>query len=245
MSQSVYKLHKIISESKRILFFTGAGVSVKSGIPDFRSMGGLFDEIYEQGYDPEYLLSINHLEEQPESFVNFYKKRLLLINKKPNPVHQYIQRLEHDGTSLGVITQNIDGLHYDAGSKNVDELHGSLARFYCTECHRQYSKDEILSSDIRFCECGGVVRPDITLYGEMLDENTVVNAMSKLENADTLIVLGSSLVVNPAAYLTTHFKGKHFVIINKDKTPYDDIATLVINEDMTDVVNQLEKLENN
>lgn len=245
MSKPVFKLYEMISESDKIVFFTGAGVSVKSGIPDFRSMGGLFDEISEQGYDPEYLLSINHLEDHPESFINFYKKRLLLADKKPNIVHEYIKKCEAQNISLGVITQNIDGLHHDAGSQKIDELHGSLSRFYCTNCRKYYSKEDILSSDIRYCECGGVVRPDITLYGEMLDENTVLNAIAKLEQADTLIVLGSSLVVNPAAYLTTHFKGKNFIIINKDKTPYDDTATLVINEDMTEVINQLEKLEDN
>lgn len=245
MSANVSQLNKIISESNNIVFFTGAGVSVASGIPDFRSMGGLFDEISKDGYEPEYLLSINHLEDNPKSFINFYRKRLLLADKQPNNVHYFIEKLERQGKSSGVITQNIDGLHHDAGSRNIDELHGSLSKFYCTECSRTYSKNEIISDDIGFCRCGGVVRPDIVLYGEMLNEKTVFSAISKFQEADTLVVLGSSLVVNPAAYLTTHFKGRHFVIINKDATPYDDNATLVINEDMTHVISELEKLEEN
>lgn len=245
MSESVKQLQEIIHYSDKIVFFTGAGVSVASGIPDFRSMGGLFDEISKEGYSPEYLLSINHLEDDPESFIRFYKKRLLIADKSPNIVHQFMQKMETGGKSLGIITQNIDGLDHDAGSSNIDELHGSLARFYCIECGTPYTKAEILEKDISYCQCGGVVRPDIVLYGEMLNEQTIFSAMEKLREADTLIVLGSSLVVNPAAYLTTHFKGKHFVIINKDETPYDNSASLVINEDMTDVINQLEKLEEN
>lgn len=239
MKQQYQQLSNIISESDNIVFFTGAGVSVASGIPDFRSMGGLFDEISGGGYSPEYLLSINHLEDDPDSFISFYKKRLLLADKSPNAVHEFISQLEHEGKSSGVITQNIDGLHRDAGSRNVDELHGSLNEFYCIKCKRTYHKTEVMDNDISYCECGGVVRPDIVLYGEALNELTVLNAMSKLQAADALIVLGTSLVVNPAAYLTTHFRGKDFVIINNDKTPFDDEASLVINEDMTDVINAI------
>ena len=239
MKQQYQQLSDIISDSDNIVFFTGAGVSVASGIPDFRSMGGLFDEISGDGYSPEYLLSINHLEDDPDSFINFYKKRLLLADKSPNTVHEFISRLEQSGQSGGVITQNIDGLHRDAGSQNVDELHGSLNEFYCMECKKTYHKTEIMNNDISYCECGGVVRPNIVLYGETLHELTVLSAMSKLQAADTLIVLGTSLVVNPAAYLTTYFNGKNFVIINQDETPLDDEASLVINEDMTDVINAI------
>lgn len=239
MKQQYQQLSDIISDSENIVFFTGAGVSVASGIPDFRSMGGLFDEISGEGQSPEYLLSINHLEDDPDSFINFYKKRLLLADKSPNTVHEFISRLEASGQSTGVITQNIDGLHRDAGSRNVDELHGSLNEFYCIKCKKTYHKTEVMDNDISYCECGGAVRPDIVLYGETLNELTVLSAMSKLQAADTLIVLGTSLVVNPAAYLTTYFSGKNFVIINQDETPFDGDANLVINDDMTDVINAI------
>ena len=239
MKQQYQQLADIIRKSDNIVFFTGAGVSVASGIPDFRSMGGLFDEISEAGYSPEYLLSIDHLQDDPESFISFYKKRLLLADKSPNPVHEFIADLEAEGRSPGVITQNIDGLHTDAGSRQVDALHGSLNQFYCMECRETYHKTEIIEQDISYCRCGGVVRPDIVLYGEALNELTVMSAMAKLQKADTLIVLGTSLVVNPAAYLTTHFNGDDFVIINKDSTPFDDEATLVINDDMMEVINAI------
>lgn len=239
MKQQYQPLAGIIEKSDNIVFFTGAGVSVASGIPDFRSMGGLFDEISKAGHSPEYLLSINHLEDDPDSFISFYKKRLLLADKSPNAVHEFIARLEAEGRSGGVITQNIDGLHADAGSRKVDALHGSLNQFYCTECRESYHKKEVMAQDISYCRCGGVVRPDIVLYGEALNELTVMSAIAKLQKADTLIVLGTSLVVNPAAYLTTYFNGDHFVIINKDATPFDEEATLVINDDMTEVINAI------
>lgn len=239
MKQQYQQLADIIEKSDNIVFFTGAGVSVASGIPDFRSMGGLFDEISKGGHSPEYLLSINHLEDDPDSFIRFYKKRLLLADKSPNTVHEFIADLESGGRSDGVITQNIDGLHADAGSRKVDELHGSLNQFYCMECRETYHKTEIIEQDISYCRCGGVVRPDIVLYGEALDELTVMRAMARLQKADTLIVLGTSLVVNPAAYLITHFNGDDFVIINKDSTPFDDEATLVINDDMTEVISAI------
>ncbi len=239
MKQQYRQLADIIGKSDDIVFFTGAGVSVASGIPDFRSMGGLFDEISKRGHSPEYLLSINHLQDDPDSFIRFYKKRLLLADKSPNAVHEFIAGLERRGRSGGVITQNIDGLHTDAGSTKVDELHGSLNQFYCMECRETYHKREMMERDISYCRCGGVVRPDIVLYGEALNELTVMSAMAKLQKADTLIVLGTSLVVNPAAYLTTYFSGDTFVIINRDETPFDDDATLVINDDMTEVINAI------
>ncbi|CAM4154919.1 NAD-dependent protein deacylase [Lacicoccus alkaliphilus] len=239
MRQQYQQLADIIEKSDNIVFFTGAGVSVASGIPDFRSMGGLFDEISNAGHSPEYLLSIDHLKDDPGSFISFYKKRLLLADKSPNPVHDFIAGLEAEGRSLGVITQNIDGLHTDAGNRKVDELHGTLNQFYCVECRETYHKTEIIEQDMSYCRCGGVVRPDIVLYGEALNELTVMSAMAKLQKADTLIVLGTSLVVNPAAYLTTYFSGEAFVIINRDSTPFDDEATLVINDDMTDVIDAI------
>ncbi|MGX0910845.1 NAD-dependent protein deacylase [Staphylococcus caprae] len=242
MDMEIQRLREIIEESEKIVFFTGAGVSVASGIPDFRSMGGLFDEISKDGQSPEYLLSVDHLNDDKESFIDFYHKRLLIADKKPNIVHQWIAELEHEGQSLGVITQNIDGLHTDAGSQHVDELHGTLNRFYCINCYNEYSKSQVMDNHIRYCEkCGQIIRPDIVLYGEMLNQNTVFKALEKIQNADTLVVLGSSLVVQPAAGFVSEFKGDNLVIINRDHTPYDQSADLVIHDDMTEVVENVMK----
>lgn len=242
MDTEIQRLKEMIEESEKIVFFTGAGVSVASGIPDFRSMGGLFDEISKDGQSPEYLLSVDHLNDDKESFIDFYHKRLLIADKKPNIVHQWIAELEHEGQSLGVITQNIDGLHTDAGSQHVDELHGTLNRFYCINCYNEYSKSQVMDNHIRYCEkCGQIIRPDIVLYGEMLNQNTVFKALEKIQNADTLVVLGSSLVVQPAAGFVSEFKGDNLVIINRDHTPYDQSADLVIHDDMTEVVKNVTK----
>ncbi|MFW3517366.1 NAD-dependent protein deacylase [Staphylococcus caprae] len=242
MDMEIQRLREMIEESEKIVFFTGAGVSVASGIPDFRSMGGLFDEISKDGQSPEYLLSVDHLNDDKESFIDFYHKRLLIADKKPNIVHQWIAELEHEGQSLGVITQNIDGLHTDAGSQHVDELHGTLNRFYCINCYNEYSKSQVMDNHIRYCEkCGQIIRPDIVLYGEMLNQNTVFKALEKIQNADTLVVLGSSLVVQPAAGFVSEFKGDNLVIINRDRTPYDQSADLVIHDDMTEVVENVMK----
>lgn len=242
MDTEIQRLKEMIEESEKIVFFTGAGVSVASGIPDFRSMGGLFDEISKDGQSPEYLLSVDHLNDDKESFIDFYHKRLLIADKKPNIVHQWIAELEHEGQSLGVITQNIDGLHTDAGSQHVDELHGTLNRFYCINCYNEYSKSQVMDNHIRYCEkCSQIIRPDIVLYGEMLNQNTVFKALEKIQNADTLVVLGSSLVVQPAAGFVSEFKGDNLVIINRDHTPYDQSADLVIHDDMTEVVENVMK----
>lgn len=242
MSNKIEQLEQIISESENIVFFTGAGVSVASGIPDFRSAGGLYDNISEQGFSPEYMLSHDYLTEDPTGFMEFCHSRLLFADKKPNVVHQWIAKLEQQGKSLGVITQNIDGLHSDAGSQHVDELHGTLNRFYCLSCDQKYTKEEVISRNLYHCEwCGQAIRPDIVLYGEMLNEQTLYNAINKINHADTLVVLGSSLVVQPAAGLISNFNGQHLVIINRDATPYDQDATLVINDDMIKVVDGLEK----
>lgn len=240
MTDQITKLKTIIDESERIVFFTGAGVSVASGIPDFRSMGGLFDEISKDGYSPEYLLSRDYLNADPEGYINFTHKRLLMSDKAPNPVHEWIAQLEDEGRALGVITQNIDGLHSDAGSHNVDELHGTLNRFYCLNCDAEYTKEEVMEKTLKACErCGGPIRPDIVLYGEMLNQETISRALNKLTSADTLVVLGTSLVVQPAAGLVSNFQGDHFVIINRDETPYDNSADIVIHDDIVDVVEAL------
>lgn len=241
MDSELIRFKEIMDSSCRTVFFTGAGVSVKSGIPDFRSMGGLFDEISKDGYPPEYLLSTDHLHDNPESFISFYRKRLLIADKSPNVVHEYIAKMEIEGKSPGVITQNIDGLHRDAGSSNIDELHGTLDRFYCTSCNRQFTKETIMSEDMTHCSCGGVLRPDIVLYGEMLNERTIISSIDKISRADVLVVLGSSLVVNPAASMVDYFNGEDFIIINKDETPFDHKATLVFNKDMTEIIESIQQ----
>ncbi|MBM6629275.1 NAD-dependent protein deacylase [Mammaliicoccus vitulinus] len=244
MNHKIEQFKDIIDASNKITFFTGAGVSVASGIPDFRSMGGLFDEISKDGYSPEYLLSTNYLQDDPEGFVEFYHKRLLIADKKPNLVHEWIAQLEKDHRSLGVITQNIDGLHSDAGSSKVDELHGTLNRFYCIECHKTYTKNYVMDHHLRQCEdCSNTIRPDIVLYGEVLNQRTISHAIQKIKEADTLVVLGSSLVVQPAAGLISNFEGQNLVIINRDPTPYDREADLVINDDMVTVVKELNHVE--
>ncbi|GGI01932.1 NAD-dependent protein deacylase [Mammaliicoccus vitulinus] len=244
MNRKIEQFKDIIDASNKITFFTGAGVSVASGIPDFRSMGGLFDEISKDGYSPEYLLSMDYLQDDPEGFVEFYHKRLLIADKKPNLVHEWIAQLEKDHRSLDVITQNIDGLHSDAGSSKVDELHGTLNRFYCIECHKTYTKNYVMDHHLRQCEdCSNTIRPDIVLYGEALNQSTISHAIQKIKEADTLVVLGSSLVVQPAAGLISNFEGQNLVIINRDPTPYDREADLVINDDMVTVVKELNHVE--
>ncbi|MGK9044749.1 NAD-dependent protein deacylase [Mammaliicoccus vitulinus] len=244
MNRKIEQFKDIMDASNKITFFTGAGVSVASGIPDFRSMGGLFDEISKDGYSPEYLLSTDYLQDDPEGFVEFYHKRLLIADKKPNLVHEWITQLEKDHRSLGVITQNIDGLHSDAGSSKVDELHGTLNRFYCIECHKTYTKNYVMDHHLRQCEdCGNTIRPDIILYREVLNQSTISHAIQKIKEADTLVVLGSSLVVQPAAGLISNFEGQNLVIINRDPTPYDREADLVINDDMVTVVKELNHVE--
>ncbi|MCD8904167.1 NAD-dependent protein deacylase [Staphylococcus chromogenes] len=240
MNLSITLLKDIINQSNKIVFFTGAGISVASGIPDFRSVGGLNDKIANQGYAPEYMLSADYLHADPQGFIDFCYQYLLFADKAPNVVHQWIAQLEAEGHALGVITQNIDGLHSDAGSQHVAELHGTLNRFYCTECEIQYTKSYVLEHQLHRCEqCGGVIRPDIVLYGEMLDQGTLIYAMQLINEADTLIVLGSSLVVQPAAGLVGNFNHGHLVIINRDATPYDQQADLVIHEDMVQVIEAL------
>lgn len=244
MDTQIFKFNEQLKKSKRIVFFTGAGVSVASGIPDFRSMGGLFDEILKDGFSPEYLLSHQHLVDNKESFANFYHKRLLLADKSPNIVHRFMAELEQKGQSLGVVTQNIDGLHRDAGSKNVDELHGSLNDFYCIECREPFTKTTVISENLKYCtKCGDVLRPDIVLYGEMLDELIVLSAIDKISNADMLIVMGSSLVVHPAASFINYFNGRDLVILNKDKTPFDSEASFVFNMDMVKIIEKIYELK--
>ena len=241
MSQK--NLQEIIKKAKRIVFFGGAGVSTGSGIPDFRGSGGLYTETNETEESPEEMLSGDYLQRYPEKFYRYYKKNMLYPNAKPNGAHKALAKLEQIGKLTAVITQNIDGLHQAAGSRNVIEVHGSILRNYCISCFKEYSLSYIMKAkDIPVCEhCGNTVRPDVVLYGEGLDGFAFARAQREIEQADLLIVGGTSLTVYPAAGLIHHFTGKNFVIINRSPTPYDPYATLIIREPIEDVLAEATK----
>ena len=224
----VQKLQEIIDESQRIVFFGGAGVSTESGIPDFRSVDGLYHQKFK--YPPETMLSHTFFQQNTWDFFDFYKNRVIPADPKPNAAHLKLAELEKAGKLIGVVTQNIDGLHQAAGSEKVYELHGSVLRNYCTNCGKFFDYKYILeSSGIPECDvCGSVVKPDVVLYEEGLDNDTVVGAVNAISSADTMIVAGTSLVVYPAAGLLQYFRGKWLVLINRDPTPADASANLVI-----------------
>lgn len=243
MNKNIEKLKEIINNSKNIVVFTGAGISVPSGIPDFRSSNGLYSEKIKGNISPETVVSHDFFMLLPDEFYNFYKSKMIYKNAKPNIAHKFFAELEKQGKVSVVITQNTDGLHQLAGSKNVLEIHGSIYRNFCTKCHKVFNLDYILnSSGVPKCDkCGGVIKPDVVLYGEMLDGNVVSSAIKAIQNADTLIVVGTSLVVQPATSFVQMFKGENLVLINKSKTPLDALATLVINDDIEKVINQIIK----
>lgn len=224
-------LADIISESNNIVFFGGAGVSTECGIPDFRSQGGLYNKNSKYNYPPEVMLSHSFFINHTDLFYSYIKDNLMYDNVLPNDGHKALAKLEEMGKLKAVITQNIDGLHQSAGSKNVIELHGSLKRFYCTKCHKNYDSRYIKNSkSVPVCECGGIVRPDIVLYEEALNENAIISAVNYIQRADVLIVAGTSLVVYPAAGLIEYFKGRKLIIINKSSTNYDGMADVVIDK---------------
>ncbi len=221
------KLEQLIAQSRRIVFFGGAGVSTESGIPDFRSVDGLYHQQY--AYPPETILSHSFFVRKPEEFYRFYREKLLVEGAQPNPAHRRLARLEAEGKLTAVITQNIDGLHQAAGSKKVLELHGSTLRNYCTACGKFYPAGAIAGSKgVPRCSCGGVIKPDVVLYEEGLDSDTLDAAVKALGAADLLIVGGTSLAVYPAAGLLQYYGGRELVVINKTATPADSRATLVI-----------------
>lgn len=233
-------LQEIIDCSDRIVFFGGAGVSTESGIPDFRSENGVFNSMQKYGETPEKLVSHSYFINHTEEFYQYYKENLIFNDAKPNKAHIALARLEEIGKLKAVITQNIDGLHQKAGSKNVLELHGNANRNYCQICNKKYDANYILESDnIPRCECGGIIKPDVVLYEEPLNTGLLNFATSYIESADTLIVGGTSLVVYPAAGLITHFKGENLVLINKSPTDYDSFADLVINEPISETLGKL------
>ena len=226
----------------KIAFFTGAGISTLSGIPDFRSKNGLYSNRY-HGKKPEKILHIKYFNKHPEEFYAFYREKLLIDNIDPNVIHLFISELQQLGKEVTVVTQNIDGLHEKAGSLKIHNLHGTIHRNYCVDCKKEYDIDYIKQTDgIPYCkECGGIIRPAITFYGEFLDKETFKQARLDTKNADLLIVLGTSLVVYPASEIVSHFRGKHLVIINKKRTKFNHQANLVIQEDFAKVFNALLK----
>lgn len=231
-------LQKIISASDNIVFFGGAGVSTESGIPDFRSVDGLYNQKYD--YPPETILSHTFFCSHTKEFYDFYRDKMLCLDAKPNKAHYKLAELEEKGKLRAVITQNIDGLHTMAGSKKVYELHGSVHRNYCTKCRRKYNAEYMLKSKgVPVCECGGIIKPDVVLYEESLDDKCIRGAINAISQADTLIVAGTSLTVYPAAGFINYFNGDNLVIINRDPTQYDDKSMLVIREKVGEVLDKI------
>ena len=227
-----------VSQSKRIVFFGGAGVSTESGIPDFRSVDGLYSQKFE--YTPETIISHSFYLRDPEYFFRFYREKMLPLDFEPNITHKVLARWEREGKLSAVVTQNIDGLHQKAGSHTVYELHGSVLRNYCTRCRKFYSAEYVKNcDDVPKCSCGGIVKPDVVLYEEGLDSETVENSVMAIRDADLLIVGGTSLTVYPAAGLLRYYRGSRLVLINRDETPYDSQADLVLHESLGDVFSRL------
>ena len=238
MSSEFDTLKTWVDEAKRLVFFGGAGVSTESGIPDFRSVDGLYNQKYK--YPPEEIISATFFRERPEEFFTFYKEKMLPLGFEPNVTHKVLARWEREGKLSAVVTQNIDGLHQKAGSKNVLELHGSVLRNYCTRCGRSYSAAFVKnSSGIPRCDCGGIVKPDVVLYEESLDSDVMYRAARAISEADVLIVAGTSLTVYPAAGMIAYYRGSRMVLINRDYTPYDNEADLVIHDSLGKVFSAL------
>ena len=233
--KEIEKLQQIIDDSKNIVFFGGAGVSTESGIPDFRSADGLYHQEYK--YSPEQIISHSFFLRYPEAFYEFYKEKMMYLTAKPNSAHIKLAELEKAGKLLAVVTQNIDGLHEEAGSKKVFELHGSIHRNYCMKCRKFYDAEFVKNSEgVPCCECGGIVKPDVVLYEEGLDQNVIERALMAISSADTLIIGGTALVVYPAAGFVDYFHGKHLVVINKSETGRNLNAELVINAPIGEIM---------
>ena len=239
-------LSNMIKHSHRIVFFTGAGISVPSGIPDFRSADGLYNEQREDKIRPEDIISHSFYTRYKDMFYSFYKNKMMYLEAKPNLAHQYIARLEKE-KQVTVVTQNIDGLHSLAGSKNVIEIHGSIHRNYCEKCHKLFDAKYVHDyNGVPKCDkCGGDIKPDVVLYEEPLDEESIEQAIHAIMQADTLIVIGTSLSVYPAAGFIRYFRGSCLILLNKSSTSYDNMADLVINEDIVQIIEKLNEKEGN
>ena len=232
---NLQQLKQWINESKSAVFFGGAGVSTESGIPDFRSVDGLYSQKFD--YPPETIISHSFFERKPEYF---YREKMLPLGFEPNVTHKVLARLEAEGHLAAVVTQNIDGLHQKAGSKRVFELHGSVLRNYCVKCGKFYRAEVVRDArGIPLCDCGGIIKPDVVLYEEPLDENVMAGAIAAIRKADLLIVGGTSLTVYPAAGLLHYYRGQRLVLINRDETPYDSYANLVFHESLGDIFSRL------
>ena len=235
MNKEIEKLQEIIDDSENIVFFGGAGVSTESNIPDFRSADGLYQQKYK--YSPEQIVSHTFFMRNTEGFYEFYKEKMMFLDAKPNAAHKKLAELEQAGKLKAIITQNIDGLHQAAGSKNVLELHGSIHRNYCMECGRFYDAAYVKNAEgIPHCECGGMIKPDVVLYEEGLDDRTIRKSIDYIRNADMLIIGGTSLVVYPAAGLIDYYRGSKLVLINKSATSRDGQADLVISDSIGKVL---------
>jgi len=239
MEEQIATLQRWVNESEQIVFFGGAGVSTESGIPDFRSVDGLYHQSYAE--PPETILSHRYFEEHTEEFYRFYREKMLFPDARPNAAHWKLAQLERAGKLCAVVTQNIDGLHQKAGSERVYELHGAVSRNYCTRCRRFYSMEEVMAAEgVPRCGCGGIVKPDVVLYEECLDDDTVEGAIRAIRQADLLIVAGTSLVVYPAAGLIHYYRGNRLVLINLQPTSADRIANLTIHAKVGEVLGQIE-----
>ena len=239
MEQQLETLQRWIDQSRNMVFFGGAGVSTESGVPDFRSVDGLYSQSYD--YPPEEILSRTFFDRRPEEFFRFYRDKMLCLEAKPNPAHKKLAQMEEAGKLRSVVTQNIDGLHQLAGSRRVWELHGSVHRNHCMRCGKSYPVEFIRDSrGIPTCSCGGVVKPDVVLYEESLDSRVLQGALTDIQSADLLIIGGTSLVVYPAAGLIQYFQGEHLVLINKSPTPYDRRADLAIAGPIGEILGQIQ-----
>ena len=233
------RLKEMINESKNIVFFTGAGVSTESGIKDFRSKDGLYNEKNNYKYPPEFMLSRTCFYTDIQEFYKFYIDKMDTLKCEPNITHKFIKELEKEKNVI-VVTQNIDGLHTRAGSKIVYELHGTINKNYCIKCNKKYDAKYVFSSKkVPKCSCGGIIKPKVVLYEEALPEKEFIKSEEAIKNADILIVMGTSLTVHPASGLVNLFKGKYFVIINKEETLYDDKANLVIHDKLSNIIKKL------
>lgn len=236
--ENLEKLKQWVADSRQIVFFGGAGVSTESGIRDFRSVDGLYSQKFD--YPPETIISHSFYLKNPEYFFRFYREKMLPLGHEPNITHKKLAQWEREGKLAAVVTQNIDGLHQKAGSKTVYELHGSVLRNYCTRCGKFYPAEFIRDTPgIPRCTCGGIVKPDVVLYEEALDQQTIENSVRAIRNADMLIVAGTSLTVYPAAGLIRYYRGNRLVLINRDATPYDNQADLVLHESLGTVFSNL------
>jgi len=239
MKEQIAKLQQWIDESRSIVFFGGAGVSTESGIPDFRSVDGLYNQKYD--WPPEEILSRTFFDRRPEEFYRFYRDKMLCLEAQPNAAHRKLAELEAAGRLRSVVTQNIDGLHQRAGSKRVWELHGSVHRNFCMSCRTFYNVTYVRDSEgIPRCECGHIIKPDVVLYEESLSSRVMEGALSDIADADMLIIGGTSLAVYPAAGLVNYYRGNRLVLINKSPTPYDSKADLVINGPIGEILVQIE-----